>query len=57
MPSRRRSSRTPMSVISARRVSSRFFPFHYGQPDDVKEAYEEAMGFKMEDPRAPEGRY
>jgi 5,5'-dehydrodivanillate O-demethylase len=40
-----------------RRVSSKSFPFQYGQPDEVKEAYEDAMGFKMEDPRAPKGRY
>jgi len=24
------------------------FPFHYGQPDDVKRAYEEAMGIKVD---------
>ena len=40
-----------------RRVSSKFFPFQYGQPDEVKAAYEDAMGFKMEDPQAPKGRY
>ncbi|MAF50167.1 MAG: aromatic ring-hydroxylating dioxygenase subunit alpha [Rhodospirillales bacterium] len=34
---------------AARRVSSRNFPFHFGQPEEVRRAYEEAMGFKMED--------
>jgi 5,5'-dehydrodivanillate O-demethylase len=31
------------------RIASKKFIFQYGQPKEVKRAYEEAMGFKMED--------
>jgi 5,5'-dehydrodivanillate O-demethylase len=30
-------------------VTPRNYPYQYGQPEDIRRAYEEAMGFKMQE--------